>query len=48
MVKLAWADQIYAGANAQQAAQTHGIELHIIKLAEAKKLLRVIAQALDR
>lgn len=36
-VKLAWADQGYTGENAQQAAQTHGIDLQIVKLAEAKK-----------
>lgn len=36
-VKLAWADQGYTGENAQQAAQTHGIDLQIVKLPEAKK-----------
>lgn len=36
-VKLAWADQGYTGDNALQAAQTHGIDLQIVKLAEAKK-----------
>jgi len=36
-VKLAWADQGYTGDNALQAAQTHGIDLQVVKLDEAKK-----------
>lgn len=36
-VKLAWADQGYTGENGQQAAQARGIDLPIVKLAEAKK-----------
>ena len=36
-VELAWADQGYTGEQARQGAKTHGIELQVIKLAEAKK-----------
>jgi len=31
------ADQNYTGENALQAAQTHGIDLQVVKLDEAKK-----------
>jgi len=36
-VELAWADQGYTGEQPRQDAKTHGIELQVIKLAEAKK-----------
>lgn len=36
-VERAWADQGYTGEQPRQDAKTHGIELHVIKLAEAKK-----------
>ena len=36
-VELAWADQGYTGDQTRQDAQAHGIELQVIKLAEAKK-----------
>ena len=36
-VKLAFADQGYAGDAAEQAAREEGIELQVIKLPEAKK-----------
>jgi transposase len=36
-VKLAWADQGYTGQTARDDAATHGIDLHIVKLPEAKK-----------
>ena len=36
-VELAWADQGYTGEQPRRDAQAHGIELQVIKLAEAKK-----------
>jgi transposase len=36
-VEIAWADQGYTGERAREAAQAAGIELRIVKLAEAKK-----------
>jgi transposase len=36
-VKLAFVDQGYTGQEAAQAAHEEGIELHVVKLAEAKK-----------
>jgi len=36
-VQLAWADQGYTGDAASKAAQDNGIDLHIVKLPEAKK-----------
>lgn len=36
-VELAWADQGYTGEAASKAAQDNGIDLHIVKLPEAKK-----------
>lgn len=36
-VQLAWVDQGYTGAEATQAAAEHGIQLEVVKLAEAKK-----------
>lgn len=36
-VTLAYVDQGYTGETAEQAAKQHGIELHIVKLPEAKK-----------
>ena len=36
-VKVAFADQGYTGEDAAQAASNEGIELQVIKLAEAKK-----------
>jgi transposase len=36
-VKLAWADQGYTGEKAQEAAADSGIDLQVVKLAEAKK-----------
>jgi transposase len=36
-VELAWADQGYTGEQPRQDAKAHGIELQVIKLAEAKK-----------
>jgi transposase len=36
-VKVAFADQGYTGEEAAQAARDEGIELQVIKLAEAKK-----------
>ena len=36
-VQLAWADQGYTGEAASKAAQDNGIDLHIVKLPEAKK-----------
>ena len=36
-VEIAWADQGYTGELAREAAQAAGIELRIVKLAEAKK-----------
>jgi transposase len=36
-VQLAWVDQGYAGQDAAQAAQEHGIELEVVKLQEAKR-----------
>ena len=36
-VKLAWADQGYMGEQAKSDAAGHGIELQVVKLAEAKK-----------
>jgi transposase len=36
-VELAWADQGYTGEQPKQDAKAHGIELQVIKLAEAKK-----------
>lgn len=36
-VELAWADQGYTGETASKAAQDNGIDLHIVKLPEAKK-----------
>ena len=36
-VQLAWVDQGYNGPEAAQAAAEHGIELEVVKLAEAKK-----------
>ncbi len=35
-VELAWADQGYTGEQPRRDAQAHGIELQVIKLAEAK------------
>ena len=35
--QLAWVDQGYTGPEAAQAAAAHGIELKVVKLAEAKK-----------
>jgi transposase len=36
-VKVAWADQGYTGEAAKQAAKEAGIDLHVVKLPEAKK-----------
>jgi transposase len=36
-VQLAWADQGYTGEQARQDAQQSGIDLHIVKLPEARK-----------
>jgi transposase len=36
-VKLAWADQGYTGEQARSDAAENGIELHVVKLPEAKK-----------
>lgn len=36
-VTLAYVDQGYTGETAEQAAKQHGIELHVVKLPEAKK-----------
>lgn len=36
-VKFAWADQGYTGQKAQSDAQAHGVQLEVVKLAEAKK-----------
>ena len=36
-VQLAWVDQGYTGPEPAQAAAAHGIELEVVKLAEAKK-----------
>jgi transposase len=36
-VTLAYVDQGYTGENAKQAAQTQGIELHVVKHTEAKR-----------
>jgi transposase len=36
-VELAWADLGYTGDQPKQDAKAHGIELQVIKLAEAKK-----------
>ena len=36
-MQLAWADQGYTGETASKAAQDNGIDLHIVKLPEAKK-----------
>jgi len=36
-VELAWADQGYTGEQPRQDAMAHGIELQVVKLAEAKK-----------
>ena len=36
-VKVAFVDQGYTGEAAAQAAQAHGIELHVVKLPEAKR-----------
>src|SRR5262249_45244774 len=36
-VKLAYVDQGYTGETAKQAAQTHGIELEVVKHTEAKR-----------
>jgi transposase len=36
-VDLAYVDQGYAGERAADAAQEHGIELEVVKLAEAKR-----------
>ena len=36
-VELAWADQGYTGEQPRRDAQAHGIELQVIKLAEARK-----------
>jgi transposase len=36
-VELAWADQGYTGDGPREAAKAHGIELQVVKLAEAKK-----------
>jgi transposase len=36
-VELAWADQSYTGEQPRQDAKAHGIELQVVKLAEAKK-----------
>jgi transposase len=36
-VELAWADQGYTGEQLRQNAMAHGIELQVIKLAEAKR-----------
>ena len=37
MVKPAWADQGYTGEQAKSDASGHGIELQVVKLADAKK-----------
>ena len=36
-VELAWVDQGYTGSKAAEAAAAHGIELVVVKLAEAKR-----------
>jgi transposase len=36
-VQLVWGDQGYTGDNAAQSTQQNGIELHVVKLEEAKK-----------
>lgn len=36
-VSLVWVDQGYTGHNAEQAAAKQGVELHVVKLEEAKK-----------
>ena len=36
-VELAYADQGYTGSRAEAAAAEHGIHLHVVKLAEAKR-----------
>ena len=36
-VQLIWVDQGYTGDKAAQSAQRNGIELHVVKLEEAKK-----------
>lgn len=36
-VELAWVDQGYTGKNAAEAADMHGIQLEVVKLAQAKR-----------
>jgi len=36
-VQLMWVDQGYTGDNAAQDAQKHGVQLHVVKLEEAKR-----------